>query len=104
MLTIPEKSRQGFAFIFEDESLQAFTPVTARYRVHDPETALELIGWTDLSPASTVTVVIPATANRIVDDSKAYELRTVTVQSDFDTDNQLSQDRTYRVQNLSGFT
>jgi hypothetical protein len=103
MLTIPEKSRQGFAFIFEDENLRSFTPATVRYRVHDPETALELVAWTEATPDTTVTVVIPASANRIVDDSKAYELRTLTVQSDFDSDEQLSQDRTYRVQNLSGF-
>jgi hypothetical protein len=103
MLSIPEQSRQGFAFIFENEDLEPFTPTTVRFRVHDPETALELLAWIDLSPDSTVNVVIPATVNRIVDDSKAYEMRIVTVQSDHDTPNQLSQQREYRVENLSGF-
>jgi hypothetical protein len=104
MLTIPEQSRQGFAFIFEDENLESFVPATVRFRVHDPETALELIAWAEVTPDSTVNVVIPATVNRILDDSKAYEMRTVTVQSDYDTPHQLSQERTYRVENLSGFS
>jgi len=103
MLTIPEGSRQGFAFIFEDEALEPFVPLTVRYRLHDPETDLELIPWTQVTPDTTVEVILPASANRIVDTSKAYEMRTLTVQSDYDTDDQLSQDRTYRVQNLSGF-
>ena len=103
MLTIPEKSRQGFSFIFEDEDLQPFLPETVRYRVHDPDTDLELLPWTSVSPDTTVMVILPATINRIVDDSNAYETRVLTVQSDYDTDDQLSQDRTYRVQNLSGF-
>jgi hypothetical protein len=103
VLTILEKSRQGFSFIFEDEDIQPFTPTTVRYRLHDPETDQELVGWTDVTPDSTVTVIIPASANRILDDSKAYEMRTLTVQSDQGTDDQLSQERTYRVQNLSGF-
>jgi len=104
MLTIPEKSRQGFSFIFEDENLEPFIPGTIRYRVHDPETTLELVPWTSVDPDSTVTVIIPATANRITDTSKAYESRIVTVQSDYDTDEQLSEDREYRVKNLSGFS
>lgn len=104
MLTIPEKSRQGFAFIFEDEDLEAFTPDTVRYRLHDPDTDQELIGWTTVTPGQTVTVVIPASANRILDDSLAYEMRVLTVQSDYDTDEQLSKDYVYRVQNLSGFS
>lgn len=104
MQTIPEKSRQGFSFIFEDEELEPFVPDTVRYRVHDPETDVELLAWTEVPPESTVTVIVPATVNRIVDDNKTYELRVVTVQSDYDTDAQLSQDRTYRVENLGGFT
>lgn len=103
MLTIPEKSRQGFSFIFEDEALAPFVPNTVRYRLDNPDTAIELIGWTDVAPAATVTVIIPADANRILNDTNAYESRTLTVQSDANTDSQLSQERTYRVQNLSGF-
>lgn len=103
MLTIPEQSRQGFSFIFEDEDLQPFLPVTVRYRVHDPDTNLELLPWTSVDPDVTVQVILSATINRIVDDTKAYETRVVTVQSDYDTDSQLSAERQYRVTNLSGF-
>lgn len=104
MLTIPEKSRQGFSFIFEDEDLQQFTPGTVRYRVHDPDTDLELLEWTSVAPDGTVSIILPASINRIVDDSNAFETRVLTVQSDYDTDNQLSKHLEYRVENLSGFT
>lgn len=103
MLTIPEKSRQGFSFVFEDEDLKRFTPGTIRYRLHNPSTDVELIGWTDVVPDSAVSVVIPSTANRVTNDSLAYETRCLTVQSDQDTDDQLSQEYLYRVKNLSGF-
>lgn len=103
MLTIPEKSRQGFSFIFEDENLERFTPASVRYRLHDPERNVELIPWTDVTPAETVNVIIPASANRILMNFQAYELRVLTVQSDYDTDSQLSEDRIYRVKNLPGF-
>lgn len=103
MLTIPEKSRLGLAFIFEDEDLRAFTPGTVRYRLHDPYRDREIIAWTSADPDSTINVIIPASANAIYDDTQAYEMRIVTVQSDYDTDDQLSAERVYRVQNLSGF-
>lgn len=103
MLTIPEKSRQAFVLIFEDEALARFTPETVRYRLHDPDTNQELIGWTSVTPDESVLITIPSTANRIIDDSLAYETRVLTIQSDYDTDDQLSEDYVYRVQNLSGF-
>jgi hypothetical protein len=104
VLTVQEKSRAGFAFIFEDEELQAFIPTTVRYRLHDPDSNRELIAWTSVEPSAEILVVIPATANDIEDANLAFERRILTVQSDYDTDDQLSQEREYRIQNLSGFT
>jgi hypothetical protein len=105
MLTIREESRQKFKVIFENEARERFIPISARYRLDDKTNGYttELIGWTDMTPDEAVDVTIPSSANRILNDSNRYETRILTVQSDYGTDNQLSEDETYRVMNLSGF-
>jgi hypothetical protein len=103
MLTIREKSRQKFTVVFEDEDRRRFTPTTIRYRLHDKDSEQELIAWTSVTPQSSVEITIPATANRILDDDQRYETRVLTIQSDYDTDAQLSEDEEYKVKNLSGF-
>ena len=102
MDTVNERSRTGWRFIPEDEDLVEFTPDTLRWRLHDKDTGQEIVGWTEIDPTDP-TIIISADANRILDDSNAYETRVLTVQSDFDTDSQLSADREYRIKNLSGF-
>lgn len=105
MLTVREKSRQKFRVVFEDERRLRFTPATIRYRLDDQTDgeATEIIGWTSVSPAPSVEITIPSSANRILEDDNPYEYRVLTIQSDYDTDNQLSEEETYRVKNLSGF-
>jgi hypothetical protein len=50
-----------------------------------------------------VDVAIPASANRILSDVNDTEKRVLTVQSDYGTDSQLSQEIAYKVTNLAGF-
>lgn len=115
MQFVPEQSRAGWRFLYEDEDLKPFAPATAQHRVHDKDTGQELLSWTAdavetiAGPGSTLKasfsdIVIPASVNRILNDSNAYETRVITVQSDFGTDDQLTAEREYRVKNLSGFT
>lgn len=113
MLTVPEKTRLQFLFVPEDEEREEFTPDTLRYRLHEPVSDTELIPWTSFTinePGALATdrdpfiITIPSTANRMLNTSNAYEARILTVQSDHDTDDQLSADFEYRVRNLSGFT
>ena len=106
MLTIAEQSRQKFAVSFQDESLRPFVPTTIRYRLDDQTEgrARQIIDWTDVTPtASTIEILIPSSANAILNTSNTYETRLLTIQSDYGTDNQLSEDETYRVLNLRGF-
>lgn len=107
MKTIREGTRRLVSFIFEEEQGRSrFRPASIRYRLDDSTSGrlTEIIAWTDLSPAESVDIAIPSTANRILNDNNRYETRVLTVQSDYDTDDQLSQDEEYRVQNLKGFT
>lgn len=111
MLTINEGSRQRFQFVFEDETRQKFIPSTARYRLDDitEDCKQEVIGWTDID-MSVVTleqpaqILIPSTANAILHNGRRFETRVLSVQSDYGTDDQLSDDESYKVKNLRGFT
>jgi hypothetical protein len=106
MLLISESSRQKFRISFLDEAYQLFVPGSIRYRLDDQSDTSQLttvLDWQSVTPDSTVEITIPASANDILNDQNAYETRVLTVQSDYGTDNQLSEDLTYRVRNLSGF-
>jgi len=106
MLTVREESRQKFAVSFQDEQFKPFLPATIRYRLDDRTDGRkqQVIDWTDVTPTATsIEILIPSTANIILNDNNAYETRVLTIQSDYGTDNQLSFDETYRVLNLRGF-
>jgi len=105
MLTIAEQSRQKFAFSFKDEDYQPFVPATIRYRLDDKtdDITTVILDWQIAStPDSRIEILIPSSANAILNDRNDYETRVLTIQSDYGTDNQLTEDVTYRVRNLSG--
>jgi hypothetical protein len=105
MLTITEQSRQKFAVSFKDETYAPFVPGSIRFRLDDrtDDRSTTLLDWQDVSPGSKVEITIPSSANAILNDHNSYETRVLTIQSDYGTDNQLSEDLTYRVRNLQGF-
>lgn len=106
MLTIAEQSRQKFAISFKDEDYQPFVPTTIRYRLDDKtdDITTVVLDWQTVdTPDSRIEILIPSSANAILNDQNAYETRVLTIQSDYGTDNQLTEDETYRVRNLSGF-
>lgn len=104
METVPERSRKSYRVSFRGDDGEPVIPSTVRYRVDDEESGTELVAWTTVSPASRVTISIPASANRILDDDNTREVKVLTVQSDASTDDQQSQEERYQVMNLSGFT
>ena len=106
MLIIAEQSRQKFAVSFKDEAYQPFVPTTIRYRLDDKtdDQTTVILDWQPVTPTdSRIEIMIPSSANAILNDRNVYETRVLTIQSDFGTDNQLSEDETYRVRNLQGF-
>lgn len=103
MFRINESSRQMFTASFQDETRALFTPTSIRYRLDDLKTKTNLIAWTTVMPATTVDITIPATANGIISNRNRHETKVLTVQSDYGTANQLSQDIAYEVRNMSGF-
>lgn len=105
MIIVREQSRQKFAVTFQDETYSPFVPASVRYRLDDrtDDHIRQVLDWQTVSPASSIEITIPSGANTILNDSNRFELRVLTIQSDYGTDNQLSADETYRLQNLRGF-
>lgn len=105
MLTVREQSRQKFSVSFEDESRRLFLPISVRYRVDDKTECrlVQVLDWQTATPATTIEITIPSSANRILNTRNQFETRVLTIQSDYGTDDQLSEDETYRVLNLKGF-
>lgn len=107
MITIREGSRQKFAVTFKDEDYEPFVPTTIRYRLDDQSDTNRLttiLDWQYVSLTdSRIEILIPSSANAILNDSNPYETRVLTIQTDYGTDNQLSEDETYRIRNMKGF-
>jgi len=106
MLTIAEQSRQKFAISFKDEDYEPFIPTSIRYRLDDKtdDITTVILDWQIVATLdSRIEILIPSSANAILNDRNSYETRVLTIQSDYGTDNQLSEDETYRIRNLQGF-
>ena len=105
MLTIMEQSRQKFSVSFKDETYALFMPGSVRYRLDDvtvPEWPTVVLDWQTISPDTSVEITIPSSANSILNNRNPYEERVLTIQSDFGTDDQLSEELSYRIVNMQG--
>ena len=103
MLSINERSRLYFREIrLRNAVNQDQAPATLRYRVDCESTRLAIIDWTELAPSAVFDLLIPASANAIQNRSNDAELKTITVQCDEGTDNEINVPYTWRVKNLFG--
>lgn len=78
-------------------------PTTLKYRVDDAS-GTAITGWTSLTPESITEIPIPAATNAILDDSKPYEDRLVTLMTDEGLSTQKVYEQRYRVVNLGGIS
>lgn len=104
MISVNDRSRLPLTFKLFTSTTQPITPTTLRYRIDCESTGRELVGWTDVSPASTHSLVIPAGVNVIQNRANSFELKTMTVEADTGTDNAFTEQYTWRVKNLTGVT
>lgn len=82
----------------------AYTPVTARYRIDDKSSGNSVLAWTTIASAdisSNMDVQIDATYNTIVNNSKPSEVKVVTVELDYSTATASTQVIEYEVVNLT---
>lgn len=87
---------------FFDSSGAAVTPSSVRYQVVCLTTDKIVREWTTVSPGNTVSIIATATDNVIQDDKNQREKKQIVVQSDYDTDLQVTQSHEYIVENLRG--
>ncbi len=85
-----------------DASGNSVTPTTASYRIDDCLTGRELVAWTVLTPAATMTITVPGSVNAIINsDRSTPESKVVTLEFDKDLATQHYADYFYRVKDLS---
>ena len=100
METVNEKSVCVVTPVFTDEDKNLVTPTAASYRVDDLATGAAVVASTSITPVTgTYDIVIAASSNAIIDTTRSYETKVVTVNWTFGTGTANAEYR-YRVKNL----
>ena len=98
--TVNEGSRLVLTVDLFDYTNTAVTPTTLRYRVDCKTTGKDLVGWTSVTPSTSVTITIPASANDIQNNRNQYEVKEITIEADAGTDNAFQDNALWKVRNL----
>lgn len=77
----------------------ATAPTSAKYRVDDPDTGCQKLGWTTLTPAASIAFTIPASANEC-SSCRPVERREVIVMADEGLATQFVERYVYEVENV----
>ncbi len=77
------------------------TPATARYKIKCLTTNRSIRDWTELTPASEMTIDVTPDDNVIINSSDRTERRQLQIQTDYDTDTQKVGFYEWDVRNLS---
>lgn len=86
--TCNERATFTIAVSFLDENSVAVTPDSATYRIDDQASRTNIQSATAISPLSTtVDIIITSDQNYIVRSRKPFEIRTVTVEFDYTSEN-----------------
>jgi hypothetical protein len=101
MKSVNENSAHTIVTRFFDEQNQPTTPTTARWRLFDVTNNRIITDWADMTPATAITIVIPASSNAIYRDNVTRQEQAFMVQSDTDLPTQFTSEEHYYVRNLS---
>jgi hypothetical protein len=83
-------------------SSAASTPTSIKYRLDCLTTQREVLGWTTVSAASSVTISVTGAQNAIQSDANDYETKQLTVMADDGLATQFRGVKRWRVENLYG--
>jgi hypothetical protein len=87
---------------FRDSANSATIPASIRYRIDCETTGKEIRGWTEVTPAQTVTITVTAADNVLQSQGNRTEEKVMTVQTDSGTDRQYTAAYKWVVVNLRG--
>lgn len=103
METVNERTTLILTVAFFDEDDVACVPSSARYRIDDKTSGTAVLGWTTIAPlAVSVDLHILKGWNSMVSETHQYETRVVTVEFQYGTGRQGTDEYTYRIKNLYG--
>jgi hypothetical protein len=104
METVNEKTVAVITVLFREEDGGLVNPSAASYELTDLNTGTVLTTSTSISPIGGVyDIIIAASKNAIIDNSRAYETKVITVAWTYGTGTAYAEYR-YRVKNLSKVT
>ena len=101
MITINEREYLNVAVTVLDENNVQAIPRVVRYRLDCDSTGRSIIGWTDVTPSATFTVTIPSSANAIQSGSNSVEVKTLTIDTNYDGDDRVPASYSWSVRNLA---
>ncbi len=99
---VNEGSRLPLEIELRDYTNAAVVPTTLRYRIDCDTTGKALVAWTTLSPASSISLTVPASANAIQNRCNPTEIKVITFEADAGTDNAFTSEHKWQVINLRG--
>ena len=88
---------------FYTDSWVANAPTSARYRIDNPDSNTEVVGWQTLTPATSNTITVTGAQNAIVCDSSREERRQLTVEAT-SSSTTWSATKDWWIRNLAGQT
>mgnify|MGYP001828757894 CR=1 FL=1 len=87
----------------------AATPTTVHYRIDNLSTQLQVLDWTSVTPATTASITVKGAENVISVNSRSvygatptWQRMALTVAIDKDLDTQVTQTKTWKVNNIFG--
>ena len=83
-----------------DRNGVVFIPGAARYRLDDFKSREAIIAWTALTPATEMTITIPAASNTIRNTNNKREKKILTVETDAATTSAHVEEYSYWVKNM----
>ena len=102
MRSVNERGTMYVVVKFYDLNDALFTPASASYRIDCLTSGVEIRGWTEITPAESVTIPLTGDDNRIINGRNSRETRQLVVRFADSTGNTQKDQAQYRVDNLRG--
>ena len=67
------------ASFFDDTGL-SMVPASLNYRIDDELSGAQILGWTSITPAASVSIEVSSALNAMISNSRSQETHVVTVQ------------------------
>lgn len=98
--TVNEASTAYLAVAFYDKAGSLDTPASVSYRIDDVDSGDPVKGDTPIGAASSIEITLSPADNAMVDSTKRFEMRRVTVEATYGVSDKVQDEYLYKVKNL----